>query len=102
MDRSELPRLYRLVRLLFLYNNKPRNPLAIADALNKLNPAMQLTEAAILEALTYATICEDWSELDIEIKYRSPKSRRQSRAKSTLLKDLCYQLVLHPSSNNHD
>lgn len=109
MDRDELPELYKIIRRLYLYNNRERDPLQIANALNRVTKADLMTEADIvpeadlvseadvLEALAYGTIIEDWFEFDIQIKYHTPKSRKNSRAKSTLLKDFCYQLVLHPS-----
>jgi hypothetical protein len=101
MDRDELPGLYKIIRLLYLYNNRERNPLQIANAINKMtNKADLVSEADVLAALAYGTICEDWFEFDIQIKYHTPKSRKNARANSTLLKDLCYQLVLHPSRVN--
>jgi hypothetical protein len=102
MDRDELPGLYKIIRLLYLYNNRERNPLQIANALNRMikEADVVVSEADVLAALAYGTICEDWFEFDIQIKYHTPKSHKNARANSTLLKDLCYQLVLHPSRVN--
>ena len=102
MDRNELPELYQIIRLLYLYNNRSRNPLQIANAINRMTKKadVAVSEADVLAALAYGTICEDWFEFDIQIKYHTPKSRKNARANSTLLKDLCYQLVLHPSRVN--
>jgi len=52
--------------------------------------------------LAYGTLCDDWFEFDIQIKFHTPKSRRIARAKSTLLKDLSYQLALHPCQAEED
>jgi hypothetical protein len=60
-----------------------QSPEQLAKFLNESNPGADVKPADILAALAYGTLVEDRFEFDIEIKYRSPKSRKNPAATFT-------------------
>ena len=85
MDIHWLLKLYRAVRRIYLYSDVHlvQSPGQLVKVLNEANPDADVTPADILAAIAYGTLVEDRFEFDIEIKYRSPKSRKNPAATFT-------------------
>jgi len=85
MDIHWLLKLYRAVRRVYLYSDVHliQSPEQLAKFINDSNPGTNVIPADILAALAYGTLVEDRFEFDIEIKYRSPKSRKNPTAEFT-------------------
>ena len=78
MDIHWLLKLYRAIRSIYLYSDYRlrQTPEQLAEILNNANPEANITPADVLAALAYGSLVEDRFEFDINIKYRSPRSRR--------------------------
>ena len=79
MDIQWILTICRSIRHIFLYSDihLVQSPEELSELLNKANPGANVKPSDVLAALSYGVLCEDRFDFDIQIKYRSPRSRKK-------------------------